>query len=354
MAKWNRLAVQKGFTLVELLVVIAIIGILVGLLLPAVQAAREAARRMSCSNNCKQIGLALQNYHSAYKRTPMGVNWGPGKITPYNLPYHHTWITSILPQLEQNTIYDGINFTQRAWGQNVGGLPLVGLRVPFLRCPSDALYDAVYDSSNLTRAGFNANLTVAGYGGSEGFHWWQSADLNPAWGGVWSTMLFQRGDYTGLFAVTREHSIKDIQDGTSNTIVVGETDSGGFGGGPFGTSGTGARRRTTGAAVFRAAFVGPGYTGWGGNEGGGIRTVQCDGSAMTNGAWFRGSPHAYSPTYITAWGINTEWPGTSSYHTGGMNATMGDGSVQFIAQSIDIRAYIALNGIGDGANAVFE
>jgi prepilin-type processing-associated H-X9-DG protein len=175
--------------------------------------------------------------------------------------------------LEQNTIYDGINFTQRAWGQNVGGLPLVGLRVPFLRCPSDALYDAVYDSSNLTRAGFNANLTVAGYGGSEGFHWWQSADLNPAWGG---------------------------------------------------------------------------------NEGGGIRTVQCDGSAMTNGAWFRGSPHAYSPTYITAWGINTEWPGTSSYHTGGMNATMGDGSVQFIAQSIDMRAYIALNGIGDGANALFE
>ena len=349
----NRRAVRKGFTLVELLVVIAIIGILVGLLLPAVQAAREAARRTQCSNNSKQIGLALQNYHSAYNKFPMGVNWGPGKTTPYTLPYHHTWITSILPQLEQGPIYEGINFAQRAWGQNVGGQPLVGLKVPFLRCPSDAAYDAVYDSSNLTRAGFTANLSIAGYGGSEGFHWWQTADLNPAWGGVWTTMLYQRGDFTGLFAVTRAHGMKDVTDGTSNTIVVGETDSSGFGGGPFGTSGTGARRSKS-ESVFRAAFIGPGITGWGGNEGGGIRTVQCDGSPMNNGAWFRNSPYPYSPTYITAWGINTEWPGTSSFHSGGMNATMGDGSVQFINKNIDMRAYIALNGIGDGNNAAFE
>lgn len=96
----NRIRKSSGFTLVELLVVIAIIGILVGLLLPAVQQAREAARRMQCQNNLKQIGLALHNYESAFRVFP------PSRIS-LNTPvvFQQSWLSMILPQIEQNSIY---------------------------------------------------------------------------------------------------------------------------------------------------------------------------------------------------------------------------------------------------------
>ena len=93
---------RSGFTLVELLVVIAIIGILVGLLLPAVQMAREAARRMSCSNNMKQLGLAIANYESQFKTFPPACHSGkwPSPLNPATT-YHHTWIVMTLPFFEQ-------------------------------------------------------------------------------------------------------------------------------------------------------------------------------------------------------------------------------------------------------------
>lgn len=104
-----------GFTLVELLVVIAIIGLLTALLLPAVQAARESARRASCTNNMKQIGIALHNYHDAHKTFPPMVVLGGNSLAIPRPAYHHTWLTKILPFLEQRSIYDLMDARLPAW-----------------------------------------------------------------------------------------------------------------------------------------------------------------------------------------------------------------------------------------------
>jgi prepilin-type N-terminal cleavage/methylation domain-containing protein len=155
---------RTGFTLVELLVVIAIIGILIALLLPAVQAAREAARRSQCTNNMKQIGLALHNYHDTHKTFPPAAIWGTPN-TPANVlgrlpdPYHHTWCTAILPFMEQQPLYDTVDFRLRAWGQTI-----VSTQVQTLRCPSD--------SGGLDSPADTDNIAITNYPGTMGFHWW--------------------------------------------------------------------------------------------------------------------------------------------------------------------------------------
>src|SRR5712671_1410494 len=101
--------VTSGFTLVELLVVIAIIGILVALLLPAVQAAREAARRSSCQNNLVQVVLATLNYEMAHGRYPSGTLEAKGPIQSMPVGYHHSWLTQILPQIEQQNVFHAID-----------------------------------------------------------------------------------------------------------------------------------------------------------------------------------------------------------------------------------------------------
>ena len=212
----------RGFTLVELLVVIAIIGILVALLLPAVQAAREAARRMQCSNNCKQIGLALHNYHDVNKKFPK-IIWGAPDISigeraaaqlPPPLPFHHTWLTAILPYCEQQTIYDRVNFRLPAWGQ-----PIVGTQVPMLRCPSDNTFTSVDETHG---------IATTAYAGCEGYHWWPRRCLDRGLRGV-AWVGTKPCDVAGLFAPSKKwRSLSSIKDGTSNTIIVAEKDTMGY------------------------------------------------------------------------------------------------------------------------------
>jgi len=327
---------RKGFTLIELLVVIAIIAILIGLLLPAVQKVREAAARSTCQNNLKQIGLALQNYHDGQGRFPAsGVLTIAKPVPSSNAPaYHHTWIMALLPYIEQGNLQNQVNQANKAWGQSIVGAD----GVKTLRCPSDA--------------GFNTSsetwgITFTNYAGAEGYHWWSTANLNPAWGGNWSQLPIA-GDYSGLFAINRTFKMAYITDGTSNTVVVSEADSYAFKFGAQFSSGTGVRR-TRGEGVFRSAFLFTGLTG------GSMQPPyqKCDGSgAAVDGQWFKQGPYSFTPTYITAWGINTEWPGASSMHTGGAVCARADGSVAFCRQNIKWGTWAALNGVGDGAVAV--
>ena len=328
---------RQGFTLVELLVVIAIIGILVGLLLPAVQAAREAARRMSCGSNIRQIGLALQNYESAYKRFPMSVNYGSARGRQQFHAYHHTWLAAILPQMEGSTIASGVNYNLRVWGQ-----PIVSTRVPNLLCPSDSTVEKVFAQHN---------IAPTSYSGSQGFHWWPDAGVGVGWGGP-NMGIGTAGDLSGLFAPSRANQMRDITDGTSGTIVVGETDTSNYSGGPFMTTASGLRRAPYQNGVFRAAFVGLSHAGWGTNEGNTPRALEVDGSGTKNVGWFRPvanqpGPYAYEPTYICAWGINTEWPGTSSFHGPLIQVARADGSASTLSANVNYGVYLRLNAIAD-------
>lgn len=331
---------KRGFTLVELLVVIAIIGVMVGLLLPAVQAAREASRRMSCQNNMKQIGIALHNYHDTFLSFPPQAIWGVGRA-PHTRPYHHTWLVMILPFIEQQGLYDAINKSLPIWGQVLpSGEPITSQQISALRCPSDAGTRGIDDTHR---------IAITNYAGSEGYHWHANAQVGPtSWPEAAGDPIQRTSEFSGLFTVTKTHRMKDIIDGTSNVVVVSETDGAGFGGGRIRTVNTGARRVGTGR-VFRSAFVATAQNGWGANEGGPTppNTVNVDGTAKTPG-WFRSGPHSFTPTYLAAWGPNAEWHGPSSFHPGGIQSVYADGSVAFISESINWGTWVKINGIADG------
>jgi prepilin-type N-terminal cleavage/methylation domain-containing protein/prepilin-type processing-associated H-X9-DG protein len=310
----------RGFTLIELLVVIAIIAVLIALLLPAVQQAREAARRSSCQNNLKQLGLALHNYHDIHNVFPPESIWGFGP-TGSMQPRNYTWISLILPQIEQSGLHSAINFTLPIWDQVLpNGARVIAQKLPILRCPSDGGFDEPNQSHG---------MSVTNYAGAEGFDW--HARDNDWLGGV--------------FTIEGKVPLSDLRDGTSNTIMVGEVTSFGFKNGPWKTSGTGVPRVGAGEAVLRPAFVSPGYADAHGSR----QLPQPDGSGNTQTwQWFRSSPHPYKPTYLAAWGINADWQGATSFHSGGAQFLMGDGSVRFISQNIDYWVYLPLNCKADG------
>lgn len=208
----SKIRKARGFTLVELLVVIAIIGILIALLLPAVQAAREAARRAQCTNQLKQIALACQNYHDIYKTFPTGqVVTGP---TGQADGWGWAWSAFILPEMEQSAIYDQIDFRQ-SMGAAMN-INLVRTRIKSFECPSDSTTpaDGVPTAQNgtylISKPGI-APSSYVGNGGSFG-----NADVVPAT----SDEIKQKNGLLMRYTTVR---MADITDGTSNTAIVGET-----------------------------------------------------------------------------------------------------------------------------------
>ncbi len=348
----------RGFTLVELLVVIAIIGVLVGLLLPAVQAAREAARRMSCSNNFKQLGLAMHNYHSAYDQLPIH---GSGTFRPTtqagsgpnDFPGHNQRMLSIhvgmLPFFEQQALWEMISnpydkdqdpaTTGDIWqamgpGTWVREFPAWATDIAMLRCPSDPGVGL----PALGRTNYGANLGDAILQTEWGY--WRFT------GGTWNQDEIQnaKGSCRGFFVQRTNSKFRDVLDGLSNTIAMGEmiTDLGdrdkrtqiniNNGWFPDGVRGH-ANVCDDDVDVERPNF----WRATGVTLEGDVTRRRGFRWAHSGGAFssvnFMRSPNT-PLCFGGAWDTIGQAP-VSSRHQGGAHVLMGDGAVRFITDSIE-------------------
>ncbi|MEW4563171.1 DUF1559 domain-containing protein [Bremerella sp. JC770] len=282
-------SVKSGFTLVELLVVIAIIGVLIALLLPAVQQAREAARRMQCSNNLKQVGLAIHNYHDTFLALPAGYVRDSSSTSP-----SYGWGTAILPFLEQRALYDALSPGNPPLKDIYVSSPtdanreLLQTRVDGYRCPSDVAPDInnLKDFSNTNHFDVATSNYVAMGGG-----------------GTPVETLTNNNDAGGSFFGNSFLGFRDITDGTTNTLFVTERDGGpAEGGNTFGAAvWVGIGRRDSAGYVYRT---------------------------LTH-ATFR-----INLDYASVGQSGNLGKGTSSLHPGGVQALLGDGSVRFLQETI--------------------
>ncbi|NLX95130.1 MAG: DUF1559 domain-containing protein [Rhodopirellula sp.] len=337
---------RRAFTLVELLVVIAIIGILIALLLPAVQAAREAARRSQCINNLKQIGLALLNYEDTFKSFPPGGVYGsPGdrSTATTERQYHHTWITKILPFLEQQPLYDQMNTLLPVWATGATApVAFAQQKVDALLCPSD--------SGTTTPGAATYNCAVTCYVACEsgwGFNYrYSTTTAEPAL----KYPQLSGKELAGIFATSDTCKGASITDGTSNTIMVGEVYSNGYQAKPGVTNttmagGAGEPRRTN-PYYFRAAFVGAllnqdSHDDYGWLQANGTSTFPLATTvAPTN--------NIVGPTFAGYKGVNSDWQGVSSQHPGVANVVLADGSTHSISETLDWYVWALLCARQDG------
>jgi prepilin-type N-terminal cleavage/methylation domain-containing protein/prepilin-type processing-associated H-X9-DG protein len=309
---------RRGFTLVELLVVIAIIGILVALLLPAVQAAREAARRMSCGNNLKQIGLALHNYHDTFGSFPPGAIH-PGGMTSDSWSIH----ARLLPFLEQENLQDLIDWQLPYGAQG----EVTQTRVDTYLCPSDP-------GDRERPDGAIAHYPVT-YGANMGT--WFIFDPNSQSGG------------DGLVYPNSRTGLRDVLDGTSTTLAFAEVKAWNpylrDGGNPGASN-----------APLPAA---DGITGLGGNfKPNSGHTEWVDGRVHQTGFTGTFTPNALVPhtTAGEAYDVdfNSSREGKTanqltyaavtsrSYHPGGVQVALADGSARFVSEDIQLTTWRAL------------
>jgi prepilin-type N-terminal cleavage/methylation domain-containing protein len=347
---------RSGFTLIELLVVIAIIAILIGLLLPAVQKVREAANRASCENNLKQLALAMHNYHDAFKNFPKnaygGVHNGPtGKALA---PLWNAWEAfsasyKILPFIEQTGLYNQFAFTATtpSFGPYINGATApMQQTVSMFICPSAKAYPR-----------------------GTSFGEWNGPGSNYAWCSGSSVYTGQNPlqDFNGMFNIWQEKKMADVTDGLSNTIMASEVLSG---------TNTG---NSNGNLLYPFDIF---MTGSDGDFSGGIANKNFptlaeitkigtkalnSGQGMSNNgslwSWYSHTNSLFNTAAPPNWSLPTSsgscCPGGAedwgfgiipprSLHTAGVNAALGDGSVRFISNSVDLLTFQRLGHTFDG------
>ena len=347
MVATSKLRVQlrlRAFTLVELLVVIAIIGILVSLLLPAVQAAREAARRMQCQNNFKQLALACHNHHDVRGSfPPVGVTnplWAGDRSTwngqggwLYDKGSMHVYL---LPYIEQNSLYDRFpDLGTPRIDSITRALTLGGITTqvpPYFRCPSDGSFRGCNQSNYLGNAGLQHHTN-----NNCGFNPFVQYCNGPAFG------LPHRScngggifDYSGMAdSASKGKRIGEITDGTSNTALFGET--------VLSKGNQYILQECTSSQLPN-----PARRGWTTCDNGfGLSTFHVP-INYPIAAWTPATTRCTNPPVqvnVYNWGINN---GYKSNHPGGASFALADGSVRFIAQTIDQVTLIKLGLIRDG------
>ncbi|MBN2294485.1 MAG: DUF1559 domain-containing protein [Pirellulales bacterium] len=314
-----------GFTLVELLVVIAIIGILIALLLPAVQAAREAARRMQCTNNLKQICLAMHSYHDSFDLLP------PGGFNPHK----QTWYHAILPYMEKGTLTEDLDFSTGD-GYHQGGNRIIPLSaVSEARCPSDSSnIPYSYGGNEFFRGNYACN---AGNVGASGTTSWTLRILPSRQLG---SLTIKNGGQPFVISIIddfKQSSIRDISDGTSSTLAFSECLQGTTGVNVIGTKGVNCHR----GLLFHAAFCW--FTTW--------LAPNSQSPDITPDSTNCCVPTETAPCQPAGWSGQLPALAARSKHPGGVNAGMIDGSVQWIDNDIDWEIWQAM-GTSQGGEVV--
>jgi prepilin-type N-terminal cleavage/methylation domain-containing protein/prepilin-type processing-associated H-X9-DG protein len=330
-----------GFTLVELLVVIAIIGVLVGLLLPAVQAAREAARRMSCSNNSRQIGLALANYEAAFKRYPAGMQFVNGG-SPIDA-VGTAWV-AILPYLEKSTVANQISTSIPWYLQPAANVQIIE---PVFLCPSDTM-EPVHSYPFIGALGIPSGDRYAtcsygmNIGRNDAFAFSQGFQPRPV------------TELSGFFSGNSRTKIAMVTDGLSNTFAVGEAASG-----HDMCTGIGCTAKIMNNPAGEQKSV-HGWLVGGANPSiffaGGFRYAGGFGSTVEKLNKLPVTDSFYDVAQVfnatPSWqGGPHRLPNFRSFHTGGANFVFCDGSVQYLSSDIALPTYQALSTI-QGAEVV--
>jgi prepilin-type N-terminal cleavage/methylation domain-containing protein/prepilin-type processing-associated H-X9-DG protein len=365
---------RLGFTLIELLVVIAIIAILIGLLLPAVQKIREAANRMKCSNNLKQIGLAVHNYHDTMGFLPSAgsADGRPLSGGPWpNSGEGTNWLVHIMPYIEQGNIYNKLTFTGDSGWTNVPGSAtssavnnvniVAGTVVSIFRCPSDPRTPLLGNGSNVP-GGIQvmrpSYVAIAGaincIDGGSPCAFQESRNTTSGWSPEFGRTAWGGAIVPGFSNVT----LSTITDGTSNTALASERAGKMYwqdtptsprtpaGDGELGDGGicNGLIRGQDGGQRDELGNLRP-MQNWSDNRAQHFTTVRYKPNLKT---WVRNvaDTGVYSASH--SWKCEGANVPLTSEHSGGVNVLLGDGSVRFIRDSIDILTLARLATRDDG------